>query len=154
MTREAARQGITQWNNEGEAMQRTIQVLSDVKDLSELLRGARVEQADLAPSGGQLALALALTRAMAEQRTTVRQGFVQRVKTPWTKCALRLGAVTGASVKRMEDRIPDDAPLFSAEAIPGGYELTVQAADGLRLVVKLDRLDGSFADVGSPIVSP
>jgi hypothetical protein len=135
-------------------MERRIAVLSDVKDLSEWLNGASVEQAHVVQAGGRLQLVLDLTRAMTEAKRVVRVGLLKRVKTPWTKCQVRLSGINAVTVKRLADLAPDQTPLLSCEAVTGGYQLTVQAPDGLQLVLALSQLDGSFADIGSPIEAP
>ena len=135
-------------------MQRTITVVSDVKDLAELLSGASVEQARLVPSAGRLQLVVDLTRAMLERQHVVRRGLIKRLNTPWTKCQLTLHEVTAVTVKRVTDTAPDQTPLLSCEAVKGGYQLTVQAPDGLQFVLGLERLTGTFSDVGNPIETP
>lgn len=135
-------------------MERTITVLTDVKDLGELLNGSRVDQAQLIPSAGRLQLVLELTRAMVEQQHVVKRGPFRRLKTPWSQCRLTLNRITSVTVKRLTDLAPDQTPLLSCDAVSGGYQLTVQAPDGLQFVLGLDQLDGSFADIGSPIEAP
>ena len=135
-------------------MERSIAVVTDVKDLSDLLSGARVDQAQLVPSAGRLQLVVDLTRAMLEQQHVVRRGLIKRLKTPWTKCQLTLNEVTAVTVKRVTDTAPDQTPLLSCDAVKGGYQVTVQAPDGLQFVLGLERLAGTFSDVGSPIDSP
>ena len=129
-------------------MKRQMTVLTDVKDLAELLDGAVVEQAKLVPAGGRLELVLEGTRAMVEQPPVARGGWFTRAKTPWTKYRLTLTRITSVTVTHVEQRPADHAPLLACETVPGGYELTVQAPDGLRLVVGLEQLDGTVADVG------
>ena len=135
-------------------MKRTIAVVNDMKDLSELLNGARVEQASLVPSGGRLRLEMELTRACPELQTAVRRGLLTRTKTPWVKSRLTLNQIKDASVQRLTETPPGETPLLSCEAIPGGYTLVVTSPDGLRLSLALEQLIGQFADVGSPIESP
>ena len=135
-------------------MERTITVLTDVKDVGELLNGASVEHAELKPSGGVLQLVARLVRAMPERRIVVKRGLFRRLKTPWTACELKLSRVQAVTVKRLTDLAPDQRPIIVCEAVPGGYQFSIQAPDGLQLTVSLDRLEGSFADVGSPIESP
>lgn len=135
-------------------MHKQLSVLSDVKDLAELLDGAGVEQAKLVPAGGRLELVLEGTRAMVEQPPVARGGLFRRAKTPWTKYRLTLTRITGVTVTRAEPTPADRAPLLACDAVPGGYELTVQAPDGLRLVVGLEQLEGTVADVGSVIQVP
>ncbi len=135
-------------------MERAIKVLTDVKDLSELLSGASVEHAQVRPGGSGLQLVARLLRAMPERQTVVKHGLFRRLKTPWTTCELKLSHITSVNVKHLTDVAPDQTPVMVCEAVPGGYQLTVQAPDGLQLMMHLDQLDGSFADVGSPIESP
>lgn len=135
-------------------MERAISVVTDVHDLSELLSGARIEQAQVAPHDGQLELVVDLTRAMLEHKTTVRQGLIRRVKVPWTKCRLRLQAIASASIKRLAELPADHTPILVCEPVKGGYQLTVQAHDGLQFVLGLEQLRGTFSDVGSPIDAP
>ena len=136
------------------AMERAINVLTDVKDLSEWLKGSRVDEAKLEPSTGQLAFTLELTRAMTERQTRARQGLFMRTKTPWIRCRLTLHHIGDARIKRLTDQAPNDTPLLTCEAVKGGYQLTVQAEDGLQFILNLDQLDGTFTDVGSPIDAP
>lgn len=135
-------------------MERTVTVLTDVKDLGELLNGSRVDQAQLIPSGGRIQLVLDLTRAMVERQQVVKHGLFRRLKTPWTKCRLTLQGIKSMTVKRLTDLAPDQTPLLSCDAVSGGYQLTVQAPDGLQFVLGLEQLDGSFADIGNPIEAP
>ena len=135
-------------------MERSVTLVTDVKDLSDLLNGASLDQARLVPSGGRMQLVLELTRAMIEQQRVIRHGLIKRVKTPWTKCQLALQGITSITVKRLTDLAPDQIPLLACEAVPGGYQLTVQAPDGLQFVLGLDQLNGHFSDVGNPIESP
>jgi hypothetical protein len=135
-------------------MEREIHVLSDVKDLSELIDGASVDQARLIPSGRRLSLEMSLTRACPELQTVVRRGLLTRTKTPWVKSRLTLNQITEASVQRLIDTPAESASLLSCEAIQGGYTLVVTSPDGLRLSLTLEQLDGRFMDVGAPIDSP
>lgn len=135
-------------------MNRAITVISDVKDLAELLNGASVDQARLVPAVGRLQLVVDCTRAMIERQEVVRRGLIKRLKTPWTKCQLTFNRITTATVKRVTDAPADQTPLLNCEAVKGGYQLTIQAPDGLQFILGLDQLDGHFADVGSPIESP
>jgi len=135
-------------------MERTIGVLTDVKDLSEWLDGSRVDQARLVPSSGRLRLELELTRACPELSTTARRGFLTRTKTPWVRCHLAFNQVTEASVQHLTEPRPGETSLLSCEAVAGGYQLVVTAPDGLQLVLKLEQLDGHFVDTGTPIASP
>ena len=135
-------------------MEQAISVVSDVKNLGELLDGASVDQARLIPRGGRLRLEMELTRACPELQTAVRRSFLTRTKTPWVKSRLALDQIKEAAVQRLVDAPPDQVPLLSCEAIPGGYQLVVTAPDGLRLQLSLEQLDGQFTDVGQPMGSP
>jgi hypothetical protein len=135
-------------------MERSIAVVTDVKDLNDLLSGASLDQARCVPTREGAELVVEFTRAMVERQTVVRRGLFRRMKTPWTKCELRLSKITAITVRRLADLPPDQHPLLSCEAVHGGYQLTVQAPDGLQFVLGLLQLDGSFADVGTPIESP
>lgn len=134
-------------------MERAIAYLTDVKDLSELLDGATIDQVRTTstPSGAEVILEL--TRGMLERQTVVRQGLFRRAKMPWTKCRLTLQGAKELVVQRATD-VPPDQPLINCEAVLGGYHCTVQGTDGLFLSFKLDQLQGLFTDVGSPIESP
>ncbi len=134
-------------------MERTIAVLSDVKDLSELLHGASVEQARLVPSGGRLRLEMELTRACAEMPAVAHRGFMGRIKIPWVKSRLSLGQIKDAAVQRLSHAPPAQTSLLSCEAVAGGYTLVVTSPDGLRLSLTLEQLNGQFADLGQPITS-
>lgn len=135
-------------------MERVITVMSDVKDLGELLSGARVEEVRCVPSGSGLQLVVRLTRGMLERQTLVRRGPFRRLTTPWTKCELRLARIAVLTIRRLTNGMPDQLPVFSCEAVPGGYQLTVQAADGQQFVLGTSQLDGTFTDVGSPLEIP
>ena len=135
-------------------MQRAIAVVTDVKDLSELLHGASVEQARMVSSGGRLRVEVELTRAMMEQQRVVRHGLFKRTQTPWIKGRLTLEGIQDVEVQRVSDQPPDQTPLLTCEAIPGGYQFVVTAPDGLRLQLTLAQLSGQFEDIGRPIESP
>ena len=135
-------------------MERTIAVMSDVKDLSELLEGASIDGARLVPQAGRLRLEMELTRACPELQTVVRKGFMTRTKTPWTKSRLTLEAIKDVAIRRAADAPPNQVPLLLCDAVPGGYSLTVNSHDGLRLQLMLEQLSGQFADTGSPIEAP
>ena len=133
-------------------MQRNVSVLSDVKDLGELIEGARIDSAKLLPSGDCLRLELELTRACAELAGTVRGGFLSPPKTPWTRSRLVLGWVKDVSVGRAPE-VPGVHPsLLGCESVAGGYRLTITSPDGLQLSLTLERLSGEFADIGQPTV--
>ena len=135
-------------------MERAIGVVSDVKDLGEFLNGASVDQARFVSSGARLRLEMEVTRAMLEHQQVVRQGLFRRVKTPWIKGRLTLNQIQDVVVQRLSDQPPDPTPLFTCDAIPGGYQLVVTTPDGLRLQLTLEQLSGHFEDLGSPIESP
>ena len=135
-------------------MEQIIAVVSDVKNISELLEGASVDAARLVPSGGRLRLEMDLTRACPELQTRVRRGFVTRTKTPWTKSRLVLEEVAEASMTHADDRPAEQIPLLSCDAVPGGYTLTVHSPDGLRLQLRLEQLTGRFVDTASPGEAP
>ena len=135
-------------------MERAITLVTDVKDLSDLLDGAGVDEARLVSVGGRMQLGLHLTRAMIERQQVVRAGFLKKMKTPWTKCDLTLKGITTIAIKRVTDAPPDQTPLLSCDAVKGGYQLIVQGPDGLQFVLGLEQLDGTFVDIGSPIEAP
>ena len=134
-------------------MERTIAYLTDLKDLSGLLAGARIEQAELVPAMGSCSLELQLTRAMLEQPAAPRAGLFKRAKTPWSASRLTLKRIHSVTIHRAED-LTADTPLLDAEAVPGGYQVTIQSPDGLQFVLQADQLQGEFADIGSPVVAP
>ncbi len=134
-------------------MERTVTVVTDVKDVSDFLNGACLEQIQVAPLGGTLQFTAELTRAMMERQTVVRQGWRRKVKTPWTKCQLVLRGVRDATVCQPSDH-SSDTPLLCCDAIKGGYRMTIQVPQGLQLVLNLEHLDGEFSDVGSPTEAP
>jgi hypothetical protein len=131
-------------------MEQSINVVSDLKNLSELLGGSTVDQARLVPSGGRLRLELDLTRACRELVTTERRGFLKRPKTPWMKSRLTLEPIAEAMVQRVTESSPSPEPLIACEAVPGGYQLVVTSPDGLRLSMRLEQLSGRFVDLGEP----
>ena len=130
-------------------MERVISVLTDVEDLAELLRGARIDQANLRCSE----LSLELTRAMSE-RPPEKRGLCRRPKVPWKKSRLTLRGFTTATVTPPTDVPAVDLPVLSAEAEPGGYRVIVKTPEGMQMVMTAAQLDGTFADVGAPIESP
>lgn len=131
-------------------MERTITVLSDLKDLGELLQGAAIDQAMLTPSDGRVRLVMEGTRAMVEQPPVERGSLFKRPKTPWTKFRLTLDHITHATMSRAE-QAADQSPLLACDAVAGGYRLTVRTPDGLQLVLAMDWLQGGCADAGSVI---
>ncbi len=135
-------------------MERRLTVLSDLKDLDALLRDASVDEARVSQTSAGCELVIDVTRAMPERQTTVRRGLLKRVKIPWTKSQLTLRHVRTATAKRLIDLPSSDVPLLSAQAVAGGYEITIQAPDGLQVVAVVDRIEGTFVDVGEPIESP
>ena len=134
-------------------MERAIAVLTDVKDLGELLQGASLEEVHVEPVGGRLQLALELTRAVIERQTVVRAGWFRRAKTPWTKSQLTLKGINALTIRRLTETSPNHVPLLACDAVQGGYQLTVRALDGLQFVLGLSQLEGSFRDVGNLIES-
>lgn len=135
-------------------MDRMITVLSDVKDLGELLQGAAIDQASLTPTDGRVQLVIDGTRAMLEQPVAARGGLFKRPRTPWTKFRLTLDRITRATIARVEQAPADQSPLLACDAVAGGYQLTVRTPDGLQLVLAVDQLQGAFADAGSVIRVP
>ena len=135
-------------------MEQAIAVLSDLKNVSELLEGASIEQARLVPSIGRLQLELEVTRACPELKTTVRRGLMRKTTIPWVKSRLTVGQITGVSIQRAAEAPAGQTPVLACEAVPGGYTLTVTSPDGLQLTLALDQLQGQFADLGRPIGSP
>jgi hypothetical protein len=135
-------------------MERTIQVMGDLKDLGELLDGAGIDQARLAPSDGRLRLDMELTRACPELQAAARPGFGGRRKVPWVKSRLVLERITDAAVQRVTDGGAAQPPLLACEAIAGGYTVAVTSHDGLRLVLTMDQLSGAFQDIGQPVANP
>ena len=135
-------------------MQRELAVLTDVKDIGELLSGASLDATRIAPRHGWLRLELLLTRAMPERATMARRGFLRRAKTPWTKSRVVFEQVTAASVERVGDGGAEQTPLLVCDAVPGGYALTVTSPDGLRWSLAMDQLSGRFEDIGQPLEAP
>ena len=135
-------------------MERAITVLSDVKDLGELLDGSRIEQVRMSVSGVRMRLELKVTRAMVEAPRTPRRGLFGRTHIPWITGKLTLNGIRDVSVQQRTDEPPDQVPLLACEAVPGGYTMTITAPGGLRLQLALEQLDGQFVDVGSPVASP
>ena len=135
-------------------MERSIAVVNDVKDLSELLDGASIDQARVMPAPGGLRLELDLTRACAELPPAKPRGFLARANRPWVRCRLTLNQVTDAAVQRLADAVPTQTPLLVCDAVPGGYQLTVTSPDGLRLSLDLEQLSGQFVDIGTPVEHP
>lgn len=135
-------------------MERTLQVVTDIQDLSDLLAGASVDQIRLAAAGGRMEVVVELTRALLEQQAVARRGLFRRLRTPWTKCELRIAGVVSAAVTHVMDARADHAPVVRCDAVGQGYRLAIQAPDGLQVVVTAERLQGTFADVGRVIETP
>ena len=135
-------------------MERTLAVVTDVQDLADLLAGASVDQVQLVSAGGQMQVVIELTRALLERQEIVQRGLFRRLKTPWTKCELRLSRITAATVKRLVDLAPNQTPVVVCDAVGAGYRITVHTPDGLELLLTADRLAGTFADVGHVIETP
>ena len=133
-------------------MERAINVLSDIKDLSELLEGASADQIRLFPSGRGLKLDLELTRACLEALPAGQASGFRR-KVPWVKSRLVLNQIRDAAFERLEDGSAH-VSLLACDSIGGGYTLSVASHDGLRLVMNLDALQGEFQDIGKPVASP
>ena len=125
-------------------MERAIAVMTDLKDVSEWLTGAFIEQARIVPSGGCLRLELELTRPCPEWPSMGRQG---RRRVPHVKSRLSLGQITDMTVQRVTDA---QGPMLSCDAIPGGYAMTITGPDGTRWSLVLEQLNGQFADYGQP----
>jgi len=134
-------------------MERTITVLTDLKDLSELLHGATLQATRGVPAGGALQLIFEFTRELVEHQPTEHRGWRHRVNIPRTPCELRLSRITTVTVRRSSERSSASLPLLSCDAVPGGYQLTVQAPDGLQVVVGMTQLDGTFADLGTSVLA-
>ncbi len=135
-------------------MERRMSVLSDIKDVSELLNGARVDQMRLTPNGSRMRCEIELTRACPELRRVERKGWFTRATTPSVTSRLELHGVTNVVVQHLRETPPGQVPLLSCEAVEGGYACTVTAPDGLQYVLQLEQLDGQFADIGTPVEEP
>ena len=132
-------------------MERTIEVLGDIKDLSELLGAASIDQIRLFPAGGRLKLDLELTRACLEAVPAGGSGGFRR-KTPWVKSRLVLNQIRNAAFERLESG-SSQVSMLACDSIGGGYTFSVTSHDGLRLVLNLEALKGEFQDIGKPIVA-
>ncbi len=128
-------------------MERTIEFLGDIKDLSELLGGASIDQIRLSPAGGRLKLDLELTRACLE--AVPAGGGAFRRKTPWVKSRLVLNQIRDAAFERLESGSAQ-VSMLACDAIGGGYTFSVTSHDGLRLVLNLETLQGEFRDISQP----
>ena len=136
-------------------MERALTVVSDVKNLSELLEGARIEEAALAPVGGLMQLTLTVTRAVVEQQRVVRHGFRRRVETPWATSRVVINGIRAVTQRPSPaDGSSADSPLLSCDAVGGGYQLTVRDPAGWQFVLEVEQLQGSFTDVGELIHAP
>ncbi len=131
-------------------MERTLSVLGDIKDLSELLSGASIDQIRLSPAGGRLKLDLELTRACVE--AVPAGGGGSRRKAPWVKSRLVLNQIRDAAFERLESG-SSQVSMLACDSIGGGYTFSVTSHDGLRLVLNLEALKGEFQDIGKPIVA-
>ena len=134
-------------------MERAIDVLSDIQDVNDLLRGAGVDQVRLVPDAGSVRLEVELTRAMPELAATVRSGLMTRTKTPWTKSRLQISKIKASSLRRLGDG-EGQLPLVSCEAVPGGYSALFNTPDGMQLKLEMEQLSGRFWDLGSPTAAP
>ena len=128
-------------------MERNIEVLGDIKDLSELLGAASIDQIRLFPAGGRLKLDLELTRACLE--AVPASGGAFRRKTPWVKSRLVLNQIRDAAFERLENSSAQ-VSLLACDSVGGGYAISVTSHDGLRLVMSLEGLQGEFQDIGKP----
>ena len=130
-------------------MERRIQVLGDLKDLSDILSGASVDQTRLLPAQGRLRLEMELTRACIESPIEQTGLFGVRKKIPWVKSSLTLNGITGVSLTKVPET--GQAPLLVCDSVSGGYTVALTAPDGLRLSLSLEQLDGLFSDIGKPV---
>lgn len=133
-------------------MERTVTVLSDIKDLNELLQGARVDRFRILPSGGRLRLDLELTRVCLESAVASPGGFFRR-KVPWVKSRLVLDQIRDAAFERAESASAD-VSLLACDSISGGYALSVTSQEGMRIMMNCDGLSGLFEDIGKPKAAP
>lgn len=132
-------------------MERAIEVLGDIKDLSELLQGAGIDKMRLLASGGRLKLDLELTRLCAGALPS-GQGNLLRRKMLWVKSRLVLSRIRDAAFERAQGSA-SRVSLLACDSIEGGYTLSVTSREGLRLVMSLDALQGQFQDVGQPVAA-
>lgn len=133
-------------------MEWTINVLGDIKDLSEMLQGASADSLRLQPAGGRMQLELELTRACPELASAQGRGF-GRARVPFVKSRLVLNHIREAAVQRLDDGSPDRLSLLACDAIAGGYVVSIVSHDGLKLVLTVDQLQGQFSDMGKPVDS-
>lgn len=132
-------------------MERRISVVGDLKDLSDLLAGASVEQTRLLPEGGLLRLEMELTRACIEAPLEQRGLFGSRKKIPWVKSSFTLNRITRVLLQHLPQAQARQAPLLVCDSVSGGYTVGLTSPDGLYLLLTLEQLDGSFTDVGRPV---
>ena len=137
-------------------MERQIRVLTDIKDLDELLNGARVDRTHvIANPGKPTQLIVELTRAMIERQTTVQQGFFKRIKTPFSSCRLVFSSIRRVTTESVEGAPPlTDGAVLSCEPVKGGYHLTIRGEGGTQIMLELDALTGVFQDIGVPVETP
>jgi len=136
-------------------MERVLAVVSDIKNLSELLAGARIEEAVLACVGGRMQLTLEVTRAVVEQQRVVRQGFRHRLDTPWAKSRVVINGIRTVTQRPAPvEGSAADLSLLSCDAVAGGYHLTIQDPAGWQFVLEVEQLTGSCTDVGEVIHAP
>lgn len=132
-------------------MERAIQVLGDIKDLSELLQGASIDKMRLQASGERLKLDLELTRACLEGTPAGSAKPFGR-KIPWVKSRLTLSDIRDAAFEYAQSG-SSQVSLLACDSIEKGYTLSVTSQEGLRLVMSLDTLRGAFEDVGEPVAA-
>lgn len=135
-------------------MERRIQVLTDIKDLNELLAGASVDRTQVVSHPGQTQLIVELTRAMIERQTTVRQGLFQRLKTPFSKCQLTFASIRAVTTAKTDVAPSAASDLMACEPVKNGYRLTIRSGDGTEIALDVDTLNGRFEDVGQPVEAP
>jgi hypothetical protein len=131
-------------------MERQIAVLSDIKDVTELLNGARIDRTRVVSGASQTQVIVDLTRAMVERPAVVQPGLFRRSKTLFTKSQLVFSAVRSVTNAPPAEGLFEGA-IMNCEPVKGGYQLTLRGEGQATLVVLVDRLDGVFQDVGQPI---
>ena len=137
-------------------MERQIRVLTDIKDLDELLTGARVDRTHVVSSPGKPPqLIVELTRAMIERQSTVQQGLFKRTTTPFSSCRLVFSSIRRVTTESVEGAPPlTDGSVLSCEPVKGGYHLTIRGEGSAQIMLELDTLNGVFQDVGQPVETP
>ena len=137
-------------------MERQIRVLTDIKDLDELLNGARVDRTHVISNPGRPPrLIVELTRAMIERQTVVQQGLFKRIKTPFSSCRLVFSSIRRVTTESVEGAPAlTDGAVLSCEPVKDGYHLTIRAEGGTQIMLELDALNGAFEDVGQPVETP